>query len=72
MKHAMFSELSAPAAVIEIVEKPDPVPGHGKVRVRHKLMTINPADVLMVQDGVAPKKEPAGRDLNIVTPPEDF
>jgi len=49
MKRAIFREHGDPAQVIEIIEEPDPQPGPKEVRVRNKVMTINPADLLSIE-----------------------
>ncbi|WP_171054065.1 zinc-dependent alcohol dehydrogenase family protein [Arenibacterium halophilum] len=49
MKRALFRRHGAPQDVIEIVEEPDPHPGPKQVRVRNKVMTINPADLLSIE-----------------------
>ncbi len=61
MKRAIFREHGTPADVIEIVEEADPVPGPGEVRVRTKVMTINPADLLSIEGryGAEPISLPA-------------
>jgi len=49
MKRAIFRRHGPPQEVIELIEDPDPPPGPGKVRVRNKVMTINPADLLSIE-----------------------
>lgn len=49
MKRAIFRRHGRPEEVIEIVEAPDPLPGPGEVRVRNRVMTINPADLLTIE-----------------------
>ncbi len=45
MKAAWFDDFGTPADVLEIGEKPDPVPGGGEVLVRLHTSAINPSDV---------------------------
>ncbi|MCU9840291.1 zinc-dependent alcohol dehydrogenase family protein [Ruegeria sp. WL0004] len=49
MKRAIFRRHGDPAEVIEIIEEDDPTPGPGEVRVRNRVMTINPADLLSIE-----------------------
>jgi NADPH:quinone reductase-like Zn-dependent oxidoreductase len=49
MKRAIFRKHGDPAEVIEIIVEPDPQPGPKEVRVRNKVMTINPADLLSIE-----------------------
>jgi NADPH:quinone reductase-like Zn-dependent oxidoreductase len=49
MKRAIFHRHGKPEDVIELIEEPDPVPGPGQVRVRNKVMTMNPADLLTIE-----------------------
>ena len=49
MKRAIFRKHGDPGKVIEIIEEPDPQPGPKEVRVRNRVMTINPADLLSIQ-----------------------
>lgn len=49
MKRAIFRKHGDPAKVIEIIEEPDPQPGPKEVRVRNRVMTINPADLISIQ-----------------------
>src|SRR5947209_17348743 len=39
--------------VLEVVELPDPEPGPGQVRIRVAAATVNPADSLLRQGGLA-------------------
>lgn len=61
MKRAIFRTHGDPADVIEIIEEADPSPSPGKVRVRNKVMTINPADLLSIKGryGAEPLTLPA-------------
>lgn len=61
MKRALFRTHGDPADVIELIEEADPMPGPGKVRVRNKVMTINPADLLSIEGryGAEPLTLPA-------------
>lgn len=49
MKRAIFRQHGDPVEVIEIIEEDDPAPGPGEVRVRNRVMTINPADLLSIE-----------------------
>jgi len=49
MKRALFRRHGVPQDVIELVEEPDPRPGPGDVRVRNRVMTMNPADLLTIE-----------------------
>ncbi|MFK7836882.1 MAG: zinc-dependent alcohol dehydrogenase family protein [Sulfitobacter sp.] len=61
MKRAIYREHGTPSEVIEIIERPDPQPGPKEVRVRNKVMTINPADLLSIEGsyGAEPIELPA-------------
>ena len=61
MRRAIFRRHGDPAEVIEVTHEPDPVPGPGQVRVRLKVMTINPADLLNIEGryGAEPVNLPA-------------
>ena len=61
MKYAIFRRHGRPEEVLEVVEAPDPRPGPGEVRVRNRVMTINPADLLTVEGryGAEPVALPA-------------
>lgn len=61
MKRAVFRRHGPPEQVIEIVEEDDPMPGPGEVRVRNRVMTINPADLLTIEGryGAEPMTLPA-------------
>ncbi len=61
MKRAIFRQHGIPTEVIELIEEPDPEPGPGEVRVRLKVMTINPADLLLIEGryGTEPVALPA-------------
>ena len=61
MKRALFRCHGDPAQVLEVVTEPDPIPGPGQVRVRMKVMTINPADLLSIEGryGAEPLALPA-------------
>lgn len=61
MKRAIFRHHGLPQDVIELIEEPDPVPGRGEVRVRNRVMTINPADLLSIEGryGAEPISLPA-------------
>ena len=49
MKRIIFRSHGTPEEVVELIEEPDPTPGPGEVRVRNKVMTINPADLLTIE-----------------------
>lgn len=49
MKRAIFREHGDPEHVIDVIEEEDPQPGPNQVRVRNKVMTINPADLLSIE-----------------------
>ena len=49
MKRAIFEKFGRPENVIKVIEEPDPLPGYGQVRVRNYVMTINPADILLIE-----------------------
>ncbi|MCE8539501.1 zinc-dependent alcohol dehydrogenase family protein [Ruegeria pomeroyi] len=49
MKRVIFRQHGDPTEVIEIIEEDDPTPGPGEVRVRNRVMTINPADLLSIE-----------------------
>lgn len=49
MKRAIFRNHGVPQEAIEIIEEPDPIPGPNEVRVRNRIMTINPADLLTIE-----------------------
>lgn len=49
MKCAVFHSHGVPEEVIEIEERPDPLPGPGEVRIRNHVMTMNPADLLTIE-----------------------
>lgn len=61
MKRAIFRQHGDPANVIELIEEPDPLPGPKEVRVRNRVMTINPADLLAIEGryGAEPMDLPA-------------
>lgn len=61
MKRAIFQRHGIPSEVIEIIQEPDPMPGPNQVRVRNKVMTINPADLLSIEGryGAEPLTLPA-------------
>lgn len=61
MKRALFRRHGDPSDVLEVVTEPDPIPGPGQVRVRMKVMTINPADLLSIEGryGAEPLALPA-------------
>ena len=48
MKRAILKNLAG-LRVIKVIEEPDPLPGSGQVRVRNYVMTINPADILLIE-----------------------
>lgn len=49
MKRAIFRRHGVPQDVIELVEEADPRPGPNEVRVRNRVMTMNPADLLTIE-----------------------
>lgn len=61
MNRAIFTNHGDPAEVIELIEEADPTPGAREVRVRTKVMTINPADLLSIEGryGAEPLTLPA-------------
>ena len=61
MNRALFTNHGDPAEVIELIEEADPTPGAREVRVRTKVMTINPADLLSIEGryGAEPLTLPA-------------
>lgn len=61
MRRVIFRRHGDPAEVLEVEEAPDPAPGPGEVRVRLEVMTINPADLLLVEGryGAEPVALPA-------------
>lgn len=61
MKRAVFDRHGTPSEVIDLLEEPDPLPGPKQVRVRNKVMTINPADLLSIEGryGAEPLALPA-------------
>ncbi|MFY9209999.1 MAG: zinc-dependent alcohol dehydrogenase family protein [Aestuariivita sp.] len=61
MKRAIFRRHGSPQEVIELIDEADPLPGFGQVRIRNKVMTINPADLLSIEGryGAAPITLPA-------------
>ncbi len=58
MKRAIFVEFGRPESVIKVIEQPDPLPGSGQVRVRNHVMTINPADLLLIEGRYGPEPIP--------------
>lgn len=61
MKRAVFRRHGPPQEVIELVHEADPHPGPKEVRVRNRIMTINPADLLSIEGryGAEPMELPA-------------
>lgn len=61
MKRAIFRQHGDPLKVIELIEEPDPQPGPKEVRVRNRVMTINPADLMSIEGryGAEPLALPA-------------
>lgn len=61
MKRAIFRQHGDPVKVIELIEEPDPQPGPKEVRVRNRVMTINPADLMSIEGryGAEPLALPA-------------
>lgn len=61
MKRVIFRQHGDPVDVIEVIEEPDPQPGPNEVRVRNRVMTINPADLLSIEGsyGAEPLALPA-------------
>jgi len=61
MKRAIFRRHGDPVKVIELIEEPDPQPGPKEVRVRNRVMTINPADLMSIEGryGAEPLDLPA-------------
>jgi len=49
MKALSLNHYGNPQEVLSIIEKPEPVPGKGEVRVRMLLSPINPSDILFVR-----------------------
>ncbi|MFD2856217.1 alcohol dehydrogenase catalytic domain-containing protein [Seohaeicola zhoushanensis] len=44
--------------MLRLVEAPDPLPGPGEVRLRLRVMTINPADLLTIEGSYGAEPEP--------------
>jgi len=61
MRRAIFHRHGTPWEVIDIITEADPLPGPKQVRVRNKVMTINPADLLSIEGhyGAEPLALPA-------------
>jgi len=49
MKSLVFEQFGQPESVLHLVDKPDPQPGHGQVRVRMIASPINPSELMVVQ-----------------------
>ncbi|MEY8841286.1 zinc-dependent alcohol dehydrogenase family protein [Cribrihabitans sp. XS_ASV171] len=58
MRKLVYEEHGDPAEVLRLVEGPDPEPGAGEIRVRLKVMTINPADLLSIEGNYGAEPEP--------------
>lgn len=61
MRRAVFDRFGPPAEVIRLIDVPDPEPGPGEVRLRMQVMSINPADLLLMEGryGARPPALPA-------------
>lgn len=49
MRKVVFEALGNPADMVKVIELPDPEPAPGQVRLRLKVMPINPADLLRIE-----------------------
>ncbi|MFC3613433.1 zinc-dependent alcohol dehydrogenase family protein [Lutimaribacter marinistellae] len=58
MKKLVYDRHGDPAEVLQLQNLPDPEPGPGEVRLRMKVMTINPADLLTVEGRYGAEPEP--------------
>ncbi|GHF45588.1 zinc-dependent alcohol dehydrogenase family protein [Seohaeicola zhoushanensis] len=58
MKTLVYDRHGDPTEVLRLVEAPDPLPGPGEVRLRLRVMTINPADLLTIEGSYGAEPEP--------------
>ncbi len=49
MKRVIFEKFGRPETVVKVIKEPDPLPSSDQVRVRNHVMTINPADLLLIE-----------------------